>query len=319
MTSKIAPSLSTASKLKDLTSSSPTRLSRTVLLYSPSKARGEEDLKSPKLVVIASWMGADDTDIAQYINGYQKMYPALWILLVKSPFRWYYCSPRTCRRDIAPAAEVIRNICSYSVDDTPQMIIHIFSNGGSCTVYTLYDLYWELMALCLPLANKNDALLPPHLTIYDSAPGGWTYTGSTTAILSSLSTRWRRVLLFPFVHLLGLWCTFKYKILEVREEGALWSSAHNDTVLVREIGRSYIYSEADRVTDYRDVERHAKQAKAKGFTVLHRQKHIDSGHVAHVKKYPFAYWKAVKESWELGLRRAKALQTQTSEDINASA
>lgn len=148
------------------------------------------------------------------------MYPAASILLVKSSFR-HYLSPKTCRRETAPAAEVVRNIVPSSGDGTPQMIIHLFSNGGSYILYTLYRLYREAVTRSLASAGDNDVLLPPHVTIYDSVPGGWTYSGSTAAIVTLLPARWMRMLILPFVHLFGLWWIIKYRILQVQEETEL--------------------------------------------------------------------------------------------------
>ncbi|KAI9707936.1 MAG: hypothetical protein M1820_004355 [Bogoriella megaspora] len=306
----------TLSPAKDSTPkliTSPIRLSSTVLLYNSPRKLWVDDRTTPKLVILASWMDARDVHITKYIARYQQMYPMASILVIKSSFK-HYLSPKTCRRDTAPAAEVIRNTVPPSSDSTPRMIIHLFSNGGSCILYTLYGLYRELVTRTMASDGDSNVLIPPHVTIYDSVPGGWSYSGSTTAILSSLPSRWIRLLIFPFVHLLGLWWIIKYRVFKVREETALWASAHNDVDLVHEACRSYIYSEADGMVDYRIVEKHADDAKVKGFTVLRREGYKDSEHVAHARKYPEQYWEVVRESWELGSRGRATVSVDRVED-----
>jgi hypothetical protein len=61
--------------------------------------------------------------------------------------------------------------------------------------------------------------------------------------------------------------------------------------------RTYIYSAEDTLTDWRDVEAHAKEAERKGFEVgLERYK--GSKHVAHAREDERRYWGIFKRTVE---------------------
>lgn len=204
-----------------------TRLSPSLFLYRPSPGVSVSDPTTPKLILLAAWMNARDVHIAKYITRYRAPYPTASILLAKSSFR-YYLSPRSARLEVTPAVQVIRDIVPLSADNAkPRMLIHVFSNGGSCVLYHLYDLYAETATGSLgSIAHKDGELarrlLPPHVTIFDSVPGRWSYSGSTRAVLASLPVGWLRRLAFPLVHLLGLWWVIKYVLLKVPEETHVW-------------------------------------------------------------------------------------------------
>lgn len=294
---------------------SSNRLSASVILYSQSQKSSATDPTEPKLILLATWMDARDVHIAKYIARYQTLYPTASILLVKSFFRYYF-SPNSARSDLKPAVEVIHDVLDHSPSPStternskPRMLIHVFSNGGSCMLYHLYDLYSE-SAPTITKSNtyngRNDlhhnlpGLLPPHVTIFDSVPGRWSYTGSTQGVLAGLPSGWMRKLLSPLVHLLGLWWAIKYRLLKIPEETHVWGLAHNDPTKARETCRSYIYSEADELVYHQDVDEHADHAEANGYVVIRREKLIDSQHVSHARSHPDIYWALVKDTWEAG-------------------
>lgn len=289
-----------------------TQLSPSVFLYRPAPGLSEVDQTdptAPRLVLLAAWMNAQDVHVVKYIARYQALYPTACILLVKSVFRYYF-SPSSARREVTPAIQVIRNVVEHSSssslnpnDNEPRMLIHVFSNGGSCMLYHLYDTYAETAtALPGPIAHTDDSnrhrLLPPHVTIFDSAPGRWSYSGSTQAVLVALPAGWARTVAFPLVHLLGMWWVIKYLLLKVPEETHVWGLAHNDPARGRETCRAYVYSEEDKFVDYRAVEEHADQAEINGYVVVRRDKFPNSEHVAHARSDPDRYWSLVKDTWE---------------------
>lgn len=74
--------------------------------------------------------------------------------------------------------------------------------------------------------------------------------------------------------------------------------SHNHHVgNMAEIRRVYVYSLADALTDYRDVEMHAADAKRKGFSVA-LEKYERSAHVAHLRKDESRYWEIVRRTLE---------------------
>jgi len=291
MPSRTLVTIASTDKVQTKSAPNMTKLSPSVSLYTPTSSPSTLDPKAPKLILLASWMDAQDVHIAKYIAHYQVLYPTASILLMKSFFR-YYLIPSSARREVAPAVKVILNILEDDENNSeqPRMLIHMFSNGGSCTLYHLYDLYKD--------DSKHRRILPPHITIFDSVPGRWSASESPRAILHSLPAGWMRILGFPFVYLLGLWWVIKYRFLKVAEETHVWGLAHNDPARAHETCRSYVYSEADEFVHYRAVEEHADHAEANGYTVVRRDKFPGSQHVAHARLDPDRYWSLVTETWE---------------------
>lgn len=280
------------------------QLSASVSVYRPNifTTLDKRRANSPKLILLATWMDARDEHIIKYITRYQNLHPTACILVAKS-FLGYYFSPAAARRDMLPAAGVIRDILqidnnNYNYKDTnnnntPDMLIHVFSNGGSCMLYHLYDLYAE---------SYRRQLLPPHVTIFDSLPGRWNYSAGTGAVLVGLPSGLMRLLFLPFVHLLGIFWWIKFRVLRIPEEASVWALAHNDTSRVRETGRAYVYSEADTFVHFSTVEEHADQAEGNGFVVERREKFVNSSHVAHARSDPDRYWAFTKEVWEASFK-----------------
>ena len=61
--------------------------------------------------------------------------------------------------------------------------------------------------------------------------------------------------------------------------------------------RLYIYSTADEIIQWQDVEAHAKEAEAKGYKVQ-KVKYLESGHAAHLLHDENRYWIAVTRLWD---------------------
>ena len=66
--------------------------------------------------------------------------------------------------------------------------------------------------------------------------------------------------------------------------------------------RLYVYSEADRLVGWRDVERNAEDAKVKGFGTPRMLKERNSAHVRHLFDNGERYWKMVDEVWNSRMR-----------------
>jgi len=288
------------------------QLSPCVSLYHPKTTLSTANSTDPSLVLLATWMDARDVHISKYIVRYQTLYPQASILVVKSSFR-YFLAPNLARRELLPAVEVIHDALDHLSSDRenskPRLLIHVFSNGGSCMLYYLYEIYGKSEQEYPNAMTLNDKkyshhnatdVIPSHITIFDSVPGRWSYSASTGSVLAGIPAGLVRRLAFPLVHLLGLWWIIKYLLLKIPEETHVWGLAHNDPLKANEICRSYVYSQADELIHYLHVEEHADHAEANGFVVVRRERFHDSQHVAHARSYPDQYWAVVKDTWEAG-------------------
>ncbi|KAI0900239.1 hypothetical protein F4806DRAFT_149000 [Annulohypoxylon nitens] len=256
-------------------------------------------LAAPKLILIAAWMDARDLHIAKYITQYQSIYPTSKILLVKFVLKESIFASFT-REVVGPALVYLRSqidsgILSLSPTQ-PEVLVHIFSNGGSATTRTLYQ---EFKA-------QTSHTFPLHVAVYDSCPGVYSFSTIYNVFMANFSGFLARLIAAPLIATLvvGFWIWYRpLKILSGEDPLSANSRVHNDIDLVKQTRRSYIYGKADIMVDWKHVENHADQAAAKGFAV--RREIFDSSpHVAHMRTCGDRYWKIIKETWEKGKVRS---------------
>lgn len=250
-------------------------------------------------------MDAREAHLAKYTSWYQALFPDVPILVVRS-FAYHFMPGRRARDlalDVERAVPVIQSAVrappttadSSNSNNEPEILIHVFSNGGSTILRHLYTLY----------SNITAAPFPPHVTIFDSAPGRFQYSRSVYAF--SLGVPYAKTPLFKFlfarvaIHLLCAAYWVLHMVLRHRGSLDRTYAAHNDPSLNRnEVRRAYVYSREDRLVDFRDVEAHAAEARRKG--VVRGQVRVEifagTAHVAHVRGDEDKYWRVVKESWE---------------------
>ncbi|KAK1506034.1 hypothetical protein CTAM01_03369 [Colletotrichum tamarilloi] len=275
-------------------------LSPTTFLYDPPSS--VPDPNSPKLVAIFSWMSAQDVHIAKYTSRYMAMYPSASILLVKCPFI-HTLSNRISKRQIKPAVPVIRSVADSvpppassetgAGQRAPQLLFHVFSNGGATNLAKFLELYAD--------ADRAGRLeLPPHVTLYDSCPGGFHWMRSYRAISASMPR-----VLAPLAHVfIGWFWLFHVPFGRVGFFGKMWAALRQKSLLGSERRRAYLYSKEDEMIYWGDVERHADESAEVGFKV--RKERFDgSQHVAHAKLDSSRYWGLVKDVWDEDLVKKK--------------
>lgn len=289
-----------------------TQLSRRVHLYRPApSAASAIPADAPKLILLATWMGAADAHIAKYAQTYRTLYPSSPILLVRSEpgdFFW----PRSSGTEISTAAGVVRATFPESsttalTDRSPQLLIHVWSNGGSTMLARLRAALVK-RAAAAPAASS---IIPPYTLVLDSAPGQFHYSATYNAFALTLKTPWLRRLVSPLLHALCSWFWILSTLGKWRRARALKSTgvdkprgplelsaaAHNDPRwLDCEVRRTYIYSNEDALIQASDVEQHAADAVAQGFAVR-REKFKGTAHVAHARFEPERYWSIAEETW----------------------
>ncbi|KAK1773061.1 hypothetical protein QBC45DRAFT_364552, partial [Copromyces sp. CBS 386.78] len=320
----------------------------------------------PKLVLLFSWMGARDPHIAKYITPYQALFPSTPILLIKSEMKHIFKpmsfwpemehvvpvlseifgsdmlrpgsrsfgtsirdteSTTTALTSSPPASNSNSN--STNPEEDPQLLIHLFSNGGSSQLLSLHT-YLQSQSQSQSQSHLHLRFrLPSHLVIFDSAPGQMAYLPSYLALshvllppasrlrfplwLFSLSTL-RRALVAPLIH---AWVSFLWtcnflgrRVRSVPLLSALESPLgrgareQNDATpgkgrAERERGRMYIYSEEDELVNWRDVEGHLAEARRQKGMKVRGEKFGGTGHVGHArgKGNEERYWGVVGDFW----------------------
>ncbi|KAI0485830.1 hypothetical protein F4859DRAFT_472540 [Xylaria cf. heliscus] len=270
-----------------------TKLSAHVFTYEPSETRPSSAKASdPKLIVLAAWMDAQDVHVAKYIAHYQSMYPNTAILLVKFVMKEAMLAP-VANSAVQPAVWYLRSLINAgdlsATPDHPEILVHVFSNGGATSMQNLYVSYNRLFGRPFPL----------HCAVFDSCPGLHAFSTSYNALIAGFPRGVLRLLAAPFIILMiitaWLWhIPFGF----VTGEDFLTKNARvlNDRDLVKQSNRTYIYGKADTMVDWHHIEKHAKKAISKGLDVR-KEAFENSPHVAHMRTDGERYWHIVEETW----------------------
>jgi hypothetical protein len=262
------------------------KLSPAAYLYEPTEASSTSS-KDPKLVVVCSWMAAKDVHIAKYINQHQALFPTSKILLVKNHYS-HTISFAKAKAEIKPAVPVIKALADSIPAGTtePQMLLHVFSNGGNAS-------FWRLLGLWTETSPSGLERFPAYNVVFDSAPGLFQWMRAYRAMSPALPP-W----VAPLSHLVIAWFWLLYKPFGIQDPLARSAaSVSNPQLVAKEGRRAYIYSEEDEMVSWRDVEAHASAAAMLGFEVS-TNKFEGSKHVAHSRFDSDRYWGVVKSAWE---------------------
>ncbi|KAI1763345.1 hypothetical protein GGR53DRAFT_497719 [Hypoxylon sp. FL1150] len=265
-----------------------------VSLYRPSEPSNSGSSggagHQPRLIIIASWTDAKNVHIAKYVVKYQALYPAAQILLLKSTMN-HIMRPSLIGPSMKYAASVVRAAFQAPISsDSPHLLIHMFSNGGSSSIANLYEQY---AAMAGP---DDDERLPPHVTIFDSCPGVYGIPQSVAFVNVGLSPL-QRLIAAPIFYAWAAAGSVLIALGLLPDSLGDWGKAHNGTGNAAEVRRAYIYSPSDALIDYKAVEAHAAEAKSKGFSVA-LERYEDSAHVAHLRKDEIRYWEVVRRTME---------------------
>ncbi|KAH7120604.1 hypothetical protein EDB81DRAFT_667078 [Dactylonectria macrodidyma] len=287
----------------------PIQLSSSAFLHIAAPEVGirniSDSTNGPRLVILATWVFAQDNHITKYVTSYRELFPHTAVLVVKCYLRHFFWFP-TAREELVPAASAIRKALSIdgasgqpgcSEDDSkpPSLVLHLFSNSGLGTAQNLCDVYAITASV-----NENDTRLPRHATILDSSPGRYEFLAVARAAMCGVPKgRWAQHLVtLPLAYLLSACLWVWVHIFQGKDWVGIWAEAINDPTNYLETCRSYAYSDADPLVRRHLVEQHAENATTEGFKVLHRADFVDSAHVSHARADPIRYWRLVKETWE---------------------
>lgn len=239
----------------------------------------------PKFIILFTWMSAHPDHISKYLLGYRTHYPTSRILVIRtSPLDMVYRRTSKQHRRVAPAISAVLSSCPSTCSD-PEVILHVFSNGGSHQVCNFLSAY----------SKATSCPFPPHVTIFDSCPGRATFKRSVLALSSALPSfaPARLLLLLLIYSVISIyWVVFiPFGIPDPIE--CLREILNTRTVMQGETKRCYIYSETDPMVGWLDVEAHAQDAADKGFLVQ-SEKFEGSGHCAHIRvNEGMRYWAIV--------------------------
>lgn len=277
-----------------------TKISNVVYLYRPYDGQSEarkssaSSPPSPRLIVLAGWMGAQLPHLAKYTTRLQALYPGSPIVVLRSFVYHFTTRISSHPKEVAAAVPVIKSIMTEHTgadDKEATMLVQVFSNGGSAALRHLREQYAVSVARGLPR----------HVTVYDSAPGRFQWQRSVTAFMASAAWASAPVRLAMLVFVNALFAFYWAAHVPWGRPGYLdrtWLAQNDRAANAAEAHRAYIYSNEDKLVDARDIEEHAASAVRNGFVVAAMEKFVGSAHVAHVRVDESRYWGIVKNTWE---------------------
>lgn len=276
----------------------------------------------PALIILCTWLGGATTKrIEKYTEGYHRLWPCSRILLIRTTLSEYlFQSTTSLRKRLRPAHHEIRKLGlerqsqlqdkHTSEPESGEIILHIFSQGGSNTATQLLE---SMNAILSTLGQKRP--LPLRQIVLDSCPGdpgihssftAGAYSLPETSLLRPLSST---ALFILIAGLAGMEATGLKKPLAKR----MRSQLNDPAIFSARATRLYLTSEADTIVDSRDVEEHRNQAAAKGLTtdILRFRR---AGHCSLVLEDGAAYWNAIASAWETSAAPSTAQSTGQGED-----
>ena len=267
-------------------------ISDKISYYTP---KASHDAGDPILIILCTWMAASRKHIAKYTSGYQHIFPTSRILVIESqPADILYRPTRQQAKRLISAVNVMESVTTRdcATDDKKQqeaMLLITMSDGGVNSSISL--------ANALSLVHGKPTV-PVQAHVIDSAPS---LTHPQKGVMA-FSMNLPKTFLLRMLGLLNMYLFLS--LLYVRflfSDSALFEvnrrHLNAGKVLAKNTSRLYIYSEADELTDWREVEQHADQASACGYPVK-KLKFEKSAHCAHVMGDGDAYWSGIKKLWD---------------------
>jgi len=268
----------------DTLSPQPIRLSDTIKLYRPDASKEvttTNHCTGPEMIILCTWFRALPKHIAKYIDAHRQRYPEAQILVIESTVGDMMYTPYSVQRNrLSPVVDIVKEMASAN----HEILLHVFSNGGSNSAVQLAEAWRSSQSLPFPATSM----------VLDSCPGSPSLKLAADAVVSSSpkNSHWWVIIfawtvVVPFVafpSLLG-GPNVVSLLRERLNEARLFSTSTR---------RVYICSSTDLMVPQDDVVSHCKSARLAGYDA----KLIEfngSAHVSHVMKDPIRYWSAVED------------------------
>lgn len=270
------------------------RPAQSSVIEAPTDNQGA-NTSAPDLIIITSWTGALPRHIAKYTQAYGELYPSCPILVVTTSIK--DLTLRSAERKhtkLTPAVHYIEKQIAHRTTEHYNILLHAFSEGGSNKATCLAQAFLDHTKYQLPIAAY----------IYDSTPGRVRFSNNLAAFRKSLPFA-NRILRFVVMCLAFFFLVAKFlfhKVLVRAEDDILERTrkALNDATLwpIAGIPRTYLFSRADDLIWWQDVESHAEQS-AREFGVLSMIVRYEStAHCNHMREDEDYYWNAIRRTWD---------------------
>ncbi|KAK0638464.1 hypothetical protein B0T16DRAFT_421229 [Cercophora newfieldiana] len=254
------------------------------------------DASHPTTIVLYGWGDALPKHVSKYIAGYRALFPRSRIVLIFSPILRALLQPLDART--AAMQPVVSALFGDLLEEKGfaldgNTLMHCMSNTGGINLAATMNGY----------KTTHDKPLPYRMLVLDSTPGSTDFWPNID--------RWSRAMALgaggvplPYVVLKSM-AFFFLSALQVvgwligRVSAAEYSvNAVNQRELSTTAAkRLYLYSKADDIIHWQDIEAHAAVARQRGYEV-EMELFEGTPHVGHMRQWPEQYWASIKNAWD---------------------
>ncbi|KIM47155.1 hypothetical protein M413DRAFT_440665 [Hebeloma cylindrosporum] len=275
----------------------PTRVGKHVYALNPSNTVVNADVSvkpyaPPQLILIFGWMEGKLGHLTKYMSTYSDMYPRALQVLCTSDMSVSWSRKSKRAKELGPLIDLLKEHGCFGVTP-PNMLIHVFSNGG-CFQLTL------LSELLRKYPTPAGATRPAVAFIFDSLPGDSALVPTLGAFTAQIRSVLLRYLIYiPLTALYVILTVISVFLPKINPIANIRRELNVPNILPwtdERTPRVYLYSSSDQIVRSSAVEGHIAEARGKGLAVR-AEKFVGSAHVAHVRKDPTKYWDAVEAIW----------------------
>ncbi|KAI1825642.1 hypothetical protein F4861DRAFT_501084 [Xylaria intraflava] len=255
-----------------------------------NKATGTE----PTAILVFGWGDGQPKHVGKYSEGYHALFPSARIVVITNPILAATTQTLYWRtHDMMP---VIDTIFPTKDNRSERVIIHIMSNTGGIFAAATLNAYRE--------RHGPDAVLPHHLCVSDSTPGGLNFMSEAWRWSRAMALNVPKWIPLPFVLSQALCCVFltlvNYAAVAVGIEpsGSYSARIFNEHAFATPKAlRLFCYSKEDDLVYWEDLEEQAALARSNGYTTV-LEEFKGSPHVGHMRVHPEQYWSSILRCWK---------------------
>ncbi|KAK3954768.1 hypothetical protein QBC32DRAFT_74182 [Pseudoneurospora amorphoporcata] len=276
------------------------RLTEQIYLQEAPSSATPLSPSDPTTILLYGWGDARPKHLAKYVDGYRALFPAAKFVVVLCPIlRCLYQTLEARSKAMTPVISAcfgsLESADRKSVESSSnnRILVQVMSNTGGMYFAATLNAYRK---------RFGDAF-PHHMLVADSTPGSTSFlqnAGPWSRAMAIGAPGW---LPLPFMVTQALACFFLAALhgfgwLIGASSAAAYSVAavNNDELCQKSARRLYMYSKEDDIIYWEDIEKHAAQARQKGY-VVDLDMFEGTPHVGHMRQHPEQYWGAVKKTW----------------------
>ncbi|KAL0465939.1 hypothetical protein QR685DRAFT_536501 [Neurospora intermedia] len=263
---------------------------------SPSPSTSTSTSTDPTTILLYGWGDARPKHLAKYVDGYRALFPAAKLVVVLCPIlRCLYQTLEARSKAMTPVISACFGSLETSPNNDNRILVQVMSNTGGMYFAATLNAYRQ----------RFGHALPHHMLVLDSTPG-------STSFLQNAGP-WSRAMALgasgylprcvPFIVTQAMACIFLAALhgfgwLIGASSAAAYSVAavNNEELCDREARRLYVYSKEDDIIYWEDIEKHAAQARQRGYEV-DMDMFEGTPHVGHMRMHSEQYWRAVAKTW----------------------